>query len=79
MPVGLAGAGGVTRDISASGIFFETETEYQPGNKIDLALEFITPAGRLQLKCRGVIVRVEQHSDRMGVAVKITNSMLSYA
>lgn len=79
MPVDLANvATGMTRDISASGIFFETNTEYEPGNSIVMALEFTTPAGRLQFRCQGVIVRVEQHDSRMGVAVKIAESRLRY-
>lgn len=78
IPVDLANAQGLTRDISASGIFFETDARYQPGNTIEVALEFTTPAGRLQLKCQGVITRVEEHSARMGVAVKITDSLLKY-
>ena len=78
MPVDLVNARGVTRDISASGIFFETEAGYLPGNTIEMAVEFSTPAGKLQLKCQGVIARVEQHNSRMGVAVKITDSLLSY-
>ena len=78
MPVGLAGGKGMTRDISASGIFFETETDYLPGNSIEMVLEFTTPAGKLLFKCQGVIVRVEQHNARTGVAVKITDSLLRY-
>ncbi|MGH8119434.1 MAG: PilZ domain-containing protein [Gammaproteobacteria bacterium] len=78
MPISLPNAGGVTRDICASGIFFETEADYLPGNHIEMALEFITPAGKLQLKCQGVIVRVEQHNARLGVAVKISDSNLRY-
>ena len=78
-PVNLANAKGVMRDISASGIFFETETRHVPGNDIELAVELTTPAGKLQLKCHGVIVRIEQCGAREGVAVKISDSLLSYA
>jgi len=79
LPVALATASGVTRDVSATGIFFETEAEYAKGNTIELAVELNTPAGKMQLKCQGVIVRIEHHESRVGVAVKITDSILSYA
>ena len=74
-----SGGSGVTRDISATGIFFETEAQYTKGNQIDLTVELDAPAGRLQLKCQGEIVRVEQHDGKVGVAVKITDSILRYA
>ena len=79
LPVALANASGMTRDVSATGIFFETEAQYSKGNTIDLTVELNTPAGKLQLKCQGEIVRVEQRDTRVGVAVKITDSILRYA
>jgi len=79
LPVRLANASkGFTRDISASGIFFETESEYMPGNSIDMTMDFMTPTGKLQFKCQGVIVRVEQSGAKVGVAVKISDSLLRY-
>ena len=79
MPVRLASAGkGVTRDISASGIFFATESEYMPGKSIYMTIDFMTPAGKLHYICQGVIVRVEQSGARVGVAVKISDSLLRY-
>lgn len=79
MPVKLANAHkGVTRDINASGIFFETESEYMPGNSIEMTVDFMTPAGKLQFQCQGVIVRVEKTGERVGVAVKISDSLLRY-
>ena len=79
LPVALANASGMTRDVSATGIFFETEAEYSPGNKIELTVELHSPAGKLQLKCQGAIVRIERHDSKVGVAVEITNSLLRYA
>jgi hypothetical protein len=78
LPVAMARAGGITRDVSATGIFFETDAQFAKGSTIDLAVELSSPAGRMQLKCQGEIVRVEQHGTRVGVAVKITDSVLSY-
>ena len=79
MPVRIANAGsGVTRDISASGIFLEMESDTVPGDSIDMTLDFTTPAGKLQFNCQGVIVRVEQSGDRVGIAVKISDSQLRY-
>ena len=79
LPVALTHASGITRDVSATGIFFETEAEYSPGNKIELTVELHSPAGKLQLKCQGAIVRIERHDSKVGVAVEITDSLLRYA
>ena len=79
LPVALAHASGMTLDVSATGIFFETEARYAKGNTIDLTVMLSTPAGKLQLKCQGEIVRIEQRDTRVGVAVKITDSLLRYA
>lgn len=80
MPVRWAGGHkGLTRDISATGLFFETSGKYRKGSRMDLTVELDTPAGKLQLNCQGKIVRLEKHGAKVGVAVKITDSVLSYA
>jgi len=65
-----------TRDVSASGLFFETDASLAPGAEIHLAVEIDTPAGRRVLKCQGTIVRVERLENRLGCAVKIVESLL---
>ena len=79
LPVSFVNAKGVTRDVSASGIYFVTEAEYSPGNNIELTMELEGPAGKMQLKCEGEIVRIERHEGRLGVAIRITDSILSYS
>jgi hypothetical protein len=65
---------GVTRDLSACGVFFETDCVFALGEDIQFAiiLEHIDPCRPLRLQCRGQVVRVEQRGDTMGVAVVIT-------
>ena len=77
MPLNLdSGAIGVTRDISPSGIFFETDTEMTSGSSIHFSLEFDNPTGKLILTCSGQIVRVERAGGKLGVAAKIVESRL---
>jgi hypothetical protein len=76
LPVHLGTATGITKDISASGIFFETDASYAVDSTISFTVELDTPGGKMLLKCRGDIVRVERHDDRVGVAVKITESTM---
>jgi len=70
------GLGAVTRDISASGLFFETSSEQQVGNLIDVEIDLDTPSGPMKLKAQGQIVRIESHGRRIGVGVKLLSSRL---
>ena len=70
LPVGLRRGRGVMRDVSASGIFFETDAAYAVGNAIEVQLDLDTPWGRVMVRSAGRIVRIEPHEDRVGVAVR---------
>jgi len=75
----LDNATGVTRDVSASGVFFWTEGACAAGERISLAVEINRPVGRVTLKCRGEIVRTEPYDAMMGVAVRFTESAMQRA
>jgi hypothetical protein len=76
-PVRLDRGTGVTRNISASGIFFETDVDFAPGSAITFSIELSGPQGeKLMLKSRGENVRLEIRGDKMGVAAKIMFSKL---
>ena len=76
LPVNLGSTTGVTRNVSASGISFETDVSYGIGNPISFAVHLDAPGGKMVLKCRGEIVRVEPRGKRVGVAVKVGESVL---
>jgi hypothetical protein len=76
LPVSLDRGVGITRDVSASGVFFETDVNYAPGSEISFAIELRGPAGKMMFKCRGQIVRVEDRGGKVGVAAKIIESRL---
>lgn len=67
--VNLGNAGGITRDISASGTYFETEVSnviYALGSKINFTMKLNNSWGRLILKCNGEIVRIETQDAELG-------------
>lgn len=70
------GVSAVTRDISATGLFFETSSKQRVGNLIDFEIDFDTPGGPMKLKAQGQIVRIESHGGRTGVGVKLLSSRL---
>ena len=79
LPVSLDEVGGfaaVTRDVSASGLFLETDAELVPGSVVRLIVELDTPAGSRILKCHGNVVRVERLENRLGFGVKLSESTL---
>jgi hypothetical protein len=75
LPVQLESGNGSTRDISTSGIFFETEESFSPGAEIRFSavLEHAVPGGPVRLRCEGQIVRVERREGKVGVAATITS------
>ena len=77
--VDLANTESVTRDVSASGVFIETNSTFTAGENLDFAIEFDSPGGKLFLKCNGVIVRVEDRNGKLGVGVKIIDSVMESA
>jgi hypothetical protein len=79
LPVNLGNADCITRDVSASGVFLESNGSFVAGERIDFAIEFDSPGGKLILKCNGEIVRVEDRNGKVGVAVKIVDSVMESA
>jgi hypothetical protein len=75
LPVELESGKGVTRDFSGSGVFFETDRSFSPGQFIEftLVLEHIDPDRPVRLKCRGEIVRIEASGQKIGVAAAINS------
>ena len=61
---------GVTRDVSASGAFFETDVSYKVGSRVRFAIDLATPWGPAHFDCKGKIVRLEKHDGVVGVAVR---------
>ena len=73
LTVELESASGVTRDVSALGVFFEMDRSFLPGAPItfSLLLEHGALDGPLRLHCQGQVVRVERRRAKTGVAVSI--------
>lgn len=80
MPVFLKDAKGVTRDVSASGLYFWTsESVCALGELIKFSVELKRPKGRMMLRCQGEVIRTEPRFAYLGVAVKITDSAMEIA
>lgn len=76
LPVKLGEVAGITRDVSAAGIFFEIEPACPVGGDISFVLELETPTGIMLLKCKGSVLRTEPKGNKLGVAVRISESVI---
>jgi Tfp pilus assembly protein PilZ len=75
MPVELEGGTGITRDVSLSGVFFETDHSFAPGEEISFALvlERVSADHPVRLQCEGRVVRISRFDKRIGVAVAFSS------
>jgi hypothetical protein len=78
-PIRVANTKGVSRDISATGVYFQADAIFDLGGRIDFVVEFGKQGVNFILKCNGEIVRVENQSGKVGVAVKILESVMESA
>jgi hypothetical protein len=76
LPVTLGLSAGTTRDVSASGIFFETDAVIASGSSISFDIHIDTGSGPMVMTCRGEVVRLEHGDGRIGVAVRIQQSTI---
>lgn len=74
LPAAMEGLPALSRDVSASGIFLETEAGYALGSPVSMALDLDTPWGKVVFRCEGRIVRVEHREDKVGVAVRFDDT-----
>lgn len=64
----------ITRDISATGFFFEMEGNPRLDKPMDFELEF--PQMKMRLTSSARIVRIEREGGRTGVAVRLVEPRL---
>lgn len=71
-PVVLEGGNGVTRDISKSGVYFDTEWKIQCGTFLEFALVLPERNDNVRyLVCNAQVLRVERRQQGAGIAAKL--------
>jgi len=76
LPVTINGVQGITRDVSASGIFLEVNSPQEPGSTIEFLVQLDSPTGQLTFSCEGEVVRTEELEEKYGIATKILSMYL---
>ena len=59
----------MTRNISTSGVFFETERVHTIGDTVQLSVQL----AEASIQCEGRVVRLEQLEGKFGIAVEMTS------
>jgi hypothetical protein len=71
LPLEMEGVPGFTRDVSATGIYFETDALQEIGPVVSFTMRYRLGGKLHELQCDARVVRVEAHGDRIGIAAKL--------
>jgi hypothetical protein len=71
MPVRTEQGAGTTHNISAQGVYFETDVEPRAGALVNFSVEYTLHGRKQRLLCEGKVVRVEPQGERVGVAARL--------
>ncbi len=77
LPVEIGNLHGLARNISATGIYFETEAALALGSHVYFAVELTVRGEKLKLVCDGQVLRVERKDGVHGIAAKLDGSFFS--
>lgn len=70
-------ASGVTHDVSASGVFLETDFGHEVGSVLDIEFTFDSPVACFRFAATGAVVRSEHIGRNCGLAVHLHAVRLS--
>lgn len=73
------GIPGLTKNVSATGIYFETQAAHEIGSRVHLTVEVNVRGEKLKLVCDGMVVRVDHKDGVLGIAAKLESSFFSAA
>lgn len=77
LPVDMNGVGGLTRNISATGVYFETGASHEPGSRVHFTIEMMIQGQKRKLVCDGEVVRVDHKGATVGIAARLVESFFS--
>lgn len=79
LPIEIGNLHGLARNISATGIYFETEAAPVPalGSHVYFAVELTVRGEKLKLVCDGKVLRVDHKNGVYGIAAKLDDSFFS--
>ncbi len=77
LTVDVEGMAARAHNISASGIYFETDVDLPLGSQLSLNVQFTQGGRKHWLACEGTVVRVTHADGRHGVAARLLTPFFS--
>jgi hypothetical protein len=77
LPVDLGGVPGLTRNISATGVYFETVSTQEPGARVQFTVMLTVHGEQIRMLCDGEVIRVDHKDDTLGIAVKLSSTFFT--
>ena len=78
LAVDLEGGEAWTRDVSATGVYFETSNARPLGSLVSFLLEVSISGERMNVICEGEVVRVDARPDgKVGIAARLRTSFFA--
>lgn len=77
LPIEINGDRGTTKNISATGVYFETTASQEPGSKVNFSVEVTINGEKIKMVCSGDVVRVDRNNDKVGIAVRLVHSFFT--
>lgn len=71
LPLEMEGISGVTRDVSETGIYFETDALREIGPVVTFVMRYRQGGKLHELQCDARVVRVEALGERVGIAARL--------
>ena len=68
--------GGVTRDVSVSGLAFTSRESYAIGERIEITVEYLLDGHNFPLRCEAIVVRCDAGRGGFTVGVRLTTAFL---
>ena len=77
LPLTVAnGQGGITRDVSLSGLSFTSRQPYVVGEHIDLTVDYLLDGHSFPLRCEAVVVRCEPGEGGYTIGARLATAFL---
>ena len=73
----VEGVEGETHDLSATGLHFESECNYEVGDRIELVLEFPSAGHVYPLTCEAQVVRASSAGEGFNIAVRLLTPLFN--
>jgi len=68
--------GGVTRDVSVSGLAFTSREPYTLGQRVEITVDYLLDGHNYPLRCEAIVVRCEPEGGGYTVGVRLATAFI---